>query len=157
MLPLLENLLCSTVFSLSKPRKAQKLGELQSISLERVDDPLICPFECLGYYVYRTDFIRSDINQNLLVVGLKKLHREVSGSTVGRWVKGFLWPVLIQIFSLLILREALPLQKLPRSVCPLILFSLPQIGPDLLRFPNIIIGTFIHLGWRPLFLIVNWL
>ena len=78
------------VFSLSKPRKAQKSGALQSISLERVDDPLICLVECLGYYVYCTDFLRSDINQNLLLVGLQKPHREVSGSTVGRWVKDFL-------------------------------------------------------------------
>lgn len=77
-------------FSLSKARKAQKSGALKSFSINRIDNPLICPVDCLGQYVYRTNFLRSDIIQSLLFVGLRKPHAEVSGYTVGRWVKNYL-------------------------------------------------------------------
>ncbi|KZS03655.1 Uncharacterized protein APZ42_033570 [Daphnia magna] len=51
---------------------------------------LICPVDCLGQYVFRSDFLRNANNQSKLFIGLRKPHRQVSGSTVGRWVKDYL-------------------------------------------------------------------
>ena len=77
-------------FSLSRLRKTQRSGGFQSFSLRRINDPLICPVECLGHYVFRSDFLRNANNQSKLFIGLRKPHKEVSGSTIGRWVKNYL-------------------------------------------------------------------
>lgn len=77
-------------FSLLKPRKSQKSGPLQSFCIKRATEPLVCPVDCIGQYVYRTDFIRNDDNMSNLLVALKKPHRKVTGSTVGKWIKSFL-------------------------------------------------------------------
>jgi hypothetical protein len=77
-------------FSLSRLRKTQKSGGFQSFSLRRINNTLIFPVDCLGQYVFRTDFLRNAHNQSKLLICLRKPHKEVSGSTVGRWVKNYL-------------------------------------------------------------------
>jgi hypothetical protein len=77
-------------FSLSRLRKTQRSGGFQSFNLRRINDPLICPVECLGHYVFRSDFLRNANNQSKLFIGLRKPHKEVSGSTIVRWFKNYL-------------------------------------------------------------------
>jgi hypothetical protein len=88
-------------FSLSRLRKTQRSGGFQSFNLRRINDPLICPVECLGHYVFRSDFLRNANNQSKLFIGLRKPHKEVSGSTIGRCVKNYLSlaGVISHIFS----------------------------------------------------------
>ena len=40
----------------------------------------------MGHYVFRSDFLRNANNQSKLFIGLRKPNKEVSGSTIGRWV-----------------------------------------------------------------------
>ena len=75
-------------FVLSKPRKAQRSGSLHSFSLLKFpSDPVICPVDALGHYVYRTDPSRSDLNSRSLFIALRRPFRPVVGATLGRWMK----------------------------------------------------------------------
>lgn len=74
-------------FSLSRPRKAQKSGPLQSFSLKSLPDRSIDPVSCLGCYISLTDSLRSQNSRHALFIGLRKPHNPVSASTIGRWIK----------------------------------------------------------------------
>lgn len=50
-------------FCLSRLRKTQKSGGFQSFSLRRIDNTLICPVDCFGQYVFRSNFLRNANNQ----------------------------------------------------------------------------------------------
>lgn len=79
------------VFSLVKPRKAQKDGALHNIIIKKfTNNPNLCPVACLGYYVFQTDPLRNDANSKLLFLATVKPYKPVSGSSVGRWIKVFL-------------------------------------------------------------------
>lgn len=75
-------------FQLSKLRKTQSQGPLLSITLPTCAEKRICPVNCLGIYVYKTDVLRP--NSNKLFLTLIAPYRPVTGSTIGRWVKPFL-------------------------------------------------------------------
>ena len=77
-------------FSLSRLRKTQKSGAYRSFSIRRMENPILCPVDCLGHYVYTSDNLRSNSNQKYLLLGLRPPHKSVSGTTVGRWVKDYL-------------------------------------------------------------------
>ncbi|KZR96227.1 Uncharacterized protein APZ42_009551, partial [Daphnia magna] len=46
-------------FALSRPRKAQRSGSLQTIGIDALNDPRICPVQCLGAYLLATDTKRN--------------------------------------------------------------------------------------------------
>lgn len=47
-------------FSLGQPRKTQKAGSLANFTLKRLPNSCLCPVDCLGYYVFLTDVLRTD-------------------------------------------------------------------------------------------------
>jgi integrase len=78
-------------FSLSKPRKAQRVGALHTVSLDKFyNNPKLCPVSCLGHYLQKTDAIRSEVNNKLLFVAMVRPHKPITGSTLGRWIKSML-------------------------------------------------------------------
>ena len=79
------------LFSLTKPRKAQKDGALHNIVIKKFpNNPNICPVSCLGYYIFQTDSLRNSTNANLLFLAMKKPNKPVTGSSIGRWIKSLL-------------------------------------------------------------------
>ena len=76
-------------FSLGKPRKTQKSGRLSLFSLKRLPDPLLCPVNCLGYYVYVTDPLRSQNSNHLLISNIKPYH-SVTSTSLAIWIKSVL-------------------------------------------------------------------
>lgn len=80
----------SVSFHLSKPRKAQHSGPAQCFSLKRSPDRSVCPVVCLGFYVYKTDFLRTVDNRQTLFIGLIAPHKAVTGNSIARWIKTLL-------------------------------------------------------------------
>lgn len=77
-------------FHLLKPRKTQHHGPLSSFTLPFCSDQRICPVRCLSIYIHRTETWLSQSSNNSLFLSLNAPHRPVTGSTIGRWVKGYL-------------------------------------------------------------------
>jgi integrase len=77
-------------FSLGRPRKAQRIGALRTISVGKLSDPLLCPVQCLGYYIFMTDVNRNENNNVLLLVGAIAPFKHVSSSSISRWIKSVL-------------------------------------------------------------------
>jgi hypothetical protein len=77
-------------FSLSKPRKAQRSGPLQSFTLSACPDANTCPVSALRSYVNRTSVNRPPVQNGMLFIALVAPFRAVTGNTVGRWIKTFL-------------------------------------------------------------------
>jgi hypothetical protein len=63
---------------------------LKTFNISAFPDKRVCPVACLGYYVFCTDFLRSEQNRNSLLIGTIAPHLPVSSNTVGRWIKSFL-------------------------------------------------------------------
>ena len=76
-------------FSLSKPRKAQRSGPLQTVTLAAFPDSNTCPVEALRSYVNRTNINRPPIQEGMLFISLAAPFRAVTGNTIGRWIKNF--------------------------------------------------------------------
>lgn len=74
-------------FTLGRPRKSQRSGALQSVKIKKLDDPLVCPVHCLGTYRALTDVCRTESNNERLLIGLISPFKNVSASTVSRWIK----------------------------------------------------------------------
>jgi integrase len=72
-------------FSISRPRKTQHLGPLRSFSLPRLSGPT-CPVDCLEDYLNRTTPLRNK-DVDILFISLKRPHKPVGSSTLGRWIK----------------------------------------------------------------------
>ncbi|KZS22093.1 Uncharacterized protein APZ42_010981 [Daphnia magna] len=79
----------ATLF-LSKPRKSQHQGPLSSIKIPRCPDKIVCPVDCLGFYIYVTDPIRPAGNVDRLLISNIAPYRPVSASTVARWIKSYM-------------------------------------------------------------------
>lgn len=79
----------ATLF-LSKPRKTQHQGPLSSIKIPRCPDKIVCPVDCLGFYIYVTDPIRPAGNVDRLLISNIAPYRPVSASTVARWIKSYM-------------------------------------------------------------------
>lgn len=77
----------SVCFSLSKLKKSQRAGPLKTIKLNRLKEALLCPVECLEYYIRLTAKWRSAVNSDVVFVSLAKPHRHIKPCTVGRWIK----------------------------------------------------------------------
>ena len=77
-------------FSLSKPRKSQRTGHVQTFHLNKLHDSLLCPVSCLGYYIYSTDTVRSEENSSFLIISPIKPYNYASASTIARWIKSTL-------------------------------------------------------------------
>jgi integrase len=77
-------------FSLGRPRKAQHGGALRTIVVDKLSDPLICPVQCLGNYIYTTDVKRNEKNGIFLLLGVIAPYNHVSSSSVSRWIKSVL-------------------------------------------------------------------
>ena len=73
--------------SLSKPRKAQRSGPLQSFNLRRLPSSGTCPVHHLELYFNRTESLRDLSNSTNLFIGIRKPHKIVGPSTVARWIK----------------------------------------------------------------------
>ena len=81
----------SASFSLAKPRKAQHAGPVQSFTLKAwSEDGCVCPVQCLNAYLVSSGPFRGSDNSSRLFIGVKKPHKPVSSSTVGRWIKALL-------------------------------------------------------------------
>ncbi|KAI9555870.1 hypothetical protein GHT06_018387 [Daphnia sinensis] len=74
----------AATFSLSRPRKTQHDGPLQSISLPR-HSGRNCPVDCLENYLRRSKTLCP--SSNSLFISLKKPYRPVGSSTIARWIK----------------------------------------------------------------------
>jgi len=74
----------AAIFSLSRPRKTQHDGPLQSISLPRLSGR-ICPVDCLENYLGRSKSLCP--SSDSLFISLKKPYRAVGSSTIARWIK----------------------------------------------------------------------
>lgn len=74
-------------FSLSAPRKAQKDGNLQRLTLTSLPDPLINPVDCVYCYLTATAIHRNATNADRLFIGSVKPHKPVTGSTIAGWIK----------------------------------------------------------------------
>ena len=78
-------------FSLFKPRKAQRSGPLQTISLSKFMNQTICPVQTISSYVNKTQLLRShQTEKDHLFIGVTTPHRAVSSSTLSRWIKSVL-------------------------------------------------------------------
>ncbi|KAI9552198.1 reverse transcriptase [Daphnia sinensis] len=77
-------------FNLSQPRKSQRTGALRSISLRRFTNPLTCPVTCMENYIDRTACLTESQNRSYLWLSLRKPHKPVGASTLGRWIKLYL-------------------------------------------------------------------
>ena len=73
--------------ALTKPRKAQQSGSVQSFSLKSLPDSVLCPVSCLGFYVYKTDVLRYRENSSFLFISPSKPFNHVTPSTISRWIK----------------------------------------------------------------------
>ena len=74
-------------FSLSRLRKSQRTGPLQSHSIASLDNANWCPVEAIKAYLSATKQFRDVSQAKNLFIGLVKPHRSVTGSTVGHWIK----------------------------------------------------------------------
>ena len=74
-------------FSLSKFRKAQRGGALQSIFLKRLADEQLDPGRCLSRYCEVTEKYRTDENSERLFIGSVGQHPHVKSSTISAWIK----------------------------------------------------------------------
>jgi hypothetical protein len=77
-------------FSLSKPRKAQRSGPLQTVTLPAFPDSNTCPVKALQSYVNRTSVNRPPSQEGMLFISLIAPFRAVTGNTIGRWINFFL-------------------------------------------------------------------
>ncbi len=76
--------------SLSKPRKTQSSGPLQTVLLTSFPEKSICPVDCLRAYLFITDYLRSNANNKHLFLSIIHPFKPVSGNSVGRWIKSYL-------------------------------------------------------------------
>jgi integrase len=74
-------------FSLSKFRKAQRGGALQSIFLKKLADEQLDPGRCLSRYCEVTEKYRTDKNSERLFIGSVGQHPHVQSSTISAWIK----------------------------------------------------------------------
>jgi hypothetical protein len=88
-------------FSLTRPRKAQKSGALQSFTLERLGDETLDPVACLKCYISMTESFRKDSNNELLFISSVGLHNPVKSQTISNWIKKVLKDagIDVEIFS----------------------------------------------------------
>jgi site-specific recombinase XerD len=77
-------------FSLGRPRKAQHGGAFRTTVVDKLSDPLICPVQFLGNYIYTTDVKRNEKNGIFLLLGVIAPYNHVSSSSVSRWIKSVL-------------------------------------------------------------------
>lgn len=105
-------------FQLTKPRKAQHQGPLKVISLPTCPERSICPVRSLGSYLYETDPIRTDASAGKLVLSTTFPHHDVTGSTVGRWIKSVMREagINIETFSAHSARSAAAFKAFARGV-----------------------------------------
>lgn len=80
----------SVRFALSKPRKAQRSGALQSFSLAACPDSSACPVSALRSYISRTEINRPQGQDGRLFISLISPYGAVTGNTIARWIKSFL-------------------------------------------------------------------
>ncbi len=76
--------------TLTKLRKAQRSGALQTLFIPSMQDDSKCPVHCLRTYINRTENLRNDRNSNRLLISHKKPHNSIGSATVGRWIKSYL-------------------------------------------------------------------
>lgn len=76
--------------TLTKLRKAQRSGALQTLFIPAMQDEHKCPVHCLRTYISRTENLRSERNSGRLLISHRKPHSNVSRATVGRWIKDYL-------------------------------------------------------------------
>ncbi len=88
-------------FSLTRPRKAQKSGALQSFTLERLGDETLDPVACIKCYISMTESFRKDSNNELLFISSVGLHNPVKSQTISNWIKKVLKDagIDVEIFS----------------------------------------------------------
>ncbi|KZR98512.1 Uncharacterized protein APZ42_006031 [Daphnia magna] len=72
-------------FSLTRPKKAQHSGPLKSFVLPRFKGKC-CPVECLESYVAISREWR-DPDSSALFLSIRRPHKPVGSSTLGRWIK----------------------------------------------------------------------
>ena len=73
-------------FSLSRLRKKQTSGSLQSFSLPSFDNSLVCPVACCREYCSRTGSLRHPSCSSLFII-TKKPHTAAAPATLGSWIK----------------------------------------------------------------------
>lgn len=74
-------------FTLSRPRKTEFNGPLQSFSLSTFPTRSIYPVACLGIYFVFSEYLGTEHNNDSLFVGLIYPNKPVSANNIGRWVK----------------------------------------------------------------------
>ena len=84
------NISCNSFVNFfSRPRKYQRSGPLCSFTLPRTTGPS-CPVECLEAYLSLTKDCRFKTGDSLFI-SLKRSFRPVGASTLGRWIKTYLF------------------------------------------------------------------
>lgn len=77
-------------FAISKPRKAQHSGPLQSFALTRNQDDSVCPVTAIRCYIDNTREKRKGGVEEHLFIGLIAPFKPVSTNTISRWIKDLL-------------------------------------------------------------------
>lgn len=81
----------SVRFTLTKPRKAQHSGPLQSFIVPSFEDQTRCPVETMRAYIDRSKEWRSSVAaKTSLCIALVAPHSAVTSNTISRWVKALL-------------------------------------------------------------------
>lgn len=77
-------------FNLGRTTKTQHSGTLRVVRLPRLKDNILCPVDCLGWYVTITGPSRNAANRDELFMSLKPPFRSITSSTIGHWIKSVL-------------------------------------------------------------------
>lgn len=80
----------SVSFALSKLRKAQRSGPLQTLTIPACPDRAVCVVATLRSYLDRTMADRDRSGMDRLFIGLVAPFRPVTSNTIARWIKSFL-------------------------------------------------------------------
>ncbi|KAK4013673.1 hypothetical protein OUZ56_026225 [Daphnia magna] len=70
--------------------ETQRGGALRTVLVDKLNDPLICPVQCLGNYIYTTDVKRNEKNGHFLLLGVIATFKHVSASSISHWIKSVL-------------------------------------------------------------------
>ena len=77
-------------FVLAKPRKAQREGNLHILEIRRLSDTVLCPVDCLGFYLNLTETLRNNQNSDYLFISHTRPHKKVTANSLARWIKSLM-------------------------------------------------------------------
>lgn len=86
------------ILHVDKMNKNRGVGQkAQSVTLEKIDASLLCPVECLRFYLTRTEPLRGKTEE--VFISYSNPYGPISASTIGRWIKQVLTMAGIENFG----------------------------------------------------------